>query len=72
MERESEKLACCLRDAGCGDEFVERFMNSSCASEKLGMLARRRAALLDALHADQRRLECLDYIIFSIRSDEKR
>ena len=58
-----------LRDAGCSDEFIVTFMHlweSGTPEEQLRLLSRQRRDLLDALHAEQRKLDCLDYLRYQL------
>ena len=58
-----------LRDAGCSDEFIVTFMRlweSGTSEEQLRLLSRQRRGLLDALHAEQRKLDCLDYLRYQL------
>jgi hypothetical protein len=62
-----------LRDAGCDDETIERYReiaadNGPCGPKLIRLLAPHRKALLDALHADQAKLDCLDYLLFKLRN----
>ena len=65
-----------LRDAGCDDGMIERYREIAaeapddrrCQTELVRLLASHRRALLDALHADQARLDCLDYLLFQLRN----
>ncbi len=54
-----------LRDAGCPDSFIEEFL-TACASgtpdAQRRLLDRQRQCILDKIHADQKRLECFDYL----------
>lgn len=59
-----------LRDAGCCDEFIRKFTElgrGGREAEQRRMLAKRRAELLDELHENQRRIDCLDYLIYMRR-----
>ena len=58
-----------LRDAGCPDEFIADFMRvweEGTPAEQLRLLSRQRCRLLDALHAEQKKLECLDYLRYQL------
>ena len=62
-----------LRDAGCDDGMIERCReiaagNGQCCPELIRLLTPHRRALLDALHADQAKLDCLDYLLFQLRN----
>ncbi len=58
-----------LRDAGCDQEFIDEIdkLPSTCA--KLCRLKAYRRELLDGIHAEQKKLECLDYLIYQLRND---
>ncbi len=60
-----------LTDGGCNEQTVERFLKFHLEGkrrEELRLLNLQRAALLDALHGEQSRIECLDYLIYSIKN----
>ena len=61
-----------LRDAGCDEAFIAEVdaLPSPCA--KLCRLKAYRRNLLDGIHAEQRKLECLDYLIYQLRRDVER
>ena len=62
-----------LRDAGCCDEFIREFTElgrGGKEAEQRRMLSKRRAELLDELHESQRRIDCLDYLIYKRRRGE--
>ncbi len=55
-----------LTDAGCDEDFIEKFMiltEERRTAEMLKMLAARRKTLLDGIHDDERRIYCLDYLV---------
>ena len=65
-----------LKDAGCSEADIQRFLKLGRAGrrqEQLRLLATHRASLLDQLHASQRRIDCLDYLVYqmSSRSDKQ-
>lgn len=58
-----------LRDAGCDARTVEKFMEllqAGKTAEELGLLGAHRSALLRRVHADEKRIDCLDYLIYQI------
>ena len=61
-----------LRDAGCDEAFIAEVdaLPSPCA--KLCRLKAYRRNLLDGIHTEQRKLECLDYLIYQLRRDVER
>ena len=61
-----------LRDAGCDEALIAELdaLPSSCA--RLCRLKTYRRDLLDGIHAEQRKLECLDYLIYQLRCEVQR
>ncbi len=58
-----------LRDAGCSDEFIASFLRvweAGTMEEQLRLLSRQRCRLLDCVHAEQRKLDCLDYLRYQL------
>lgn len=54
-----------LQDAGCPREFIERFldvMEHGTKAEQLSLLACQRCRLLRQIHAQQQKLDCLDFL----------
>lgn len=66
-----------LADAGCSKEMLERFealRRTGCTQEEayraqLRLLHRQRSALLRHLHDVQRKLSCLDDLVWQLRED---
>ena len=58
-----------LRDAGCDEALIAELdaLPSSCA--RLCRLKTYRRDLLDGIHAEQKKLECLDYLIYQLRCE---
>jgi len=55
-----------LIDAGCNEVFIEKFMaltEMHRTAEMLNMLAIHRKTLLKGIHADERKIYCLDYLV---------
>ena len=66
-----------LMDAGCDEGMIERYReiaadNGSCGPALIRLLAPHRKVLLDALHADQAKLDCLDYLLFKLRNAQEK
>lgn len=58
-----------LKDAGCGPEFAERFLALESAGqyqEQLKLLSTHRRHLLDCLHREETRIDCLDYLVYQL------
>ena len=62
-----------LRDSGCGEDtikaFVEDFRGEK-FSEGLKLLEAHRRILLDELHKEQKRIDCLDYLVYKIKKEK--
>ncbi len=63
-----------LSDAGCDPELIERFMalaEQGQAEEGLALLAKHRKHLLDCCHAEQKKLDCLDYLVYQMKKEAR-
>ena len=60
-----------LYDAGCSAQFAEAFAQLETDAQRLANLRAYRRQLLDGIHADQRKLESLDFLIYQIRTSKK-
>ncbi len=58
-----------LRDAGCDQAFIDEMDKLSSACAKLCRLKAYRRELLDGIHVEQKKLECLDYLIYQLRCE---
>jgi hypothetical protein len=61
-----------LLDAGCSErsaQAVERLYNSGAFSDALHQMRRLRCDLMDELHQSQRRVDCLDYLIWQTEKE---
>ena len=64
-----------LEDAGCGPEVTERFLaleRSGQYREQLRLLSGHRRKLLDRLHREERRIGCLDYLVYQLEKPPRR
>lgn len=71
-----ESLIQNLKDADCTPNMIElcmRYYKQDNASEQLWrVLSKQRYLLLDNVHDSQRKLDCLDYLIYQLKkSDDK-
>ncbi len=58
-----------LVDAGCNNEQIEQFMSlleQGREKEGLALLAKHRKHLLDCYHAEQKKIDCLDYLVYTM------
>ena len=63
-----------LLDAGCGEELIRRFCALAAAGRRrecLALLAGHRRHLLERCHAEQRRIDCLDYLVYQIEQESE-
>ena len=61
-----------LIDAGCDQETVQRCIDlaqGKRGAELRRILARHRRTLLDAVHAEQKKIDCLDYLVYRMNKD---
>ena len=61
-----------LIDAGCGQELIAEFMEDfrqENISGDLKLLAAHRRLLLDNLHREQKRIDCLDYLVYRMTKE---
>ena len=62
-----------LNDAGCDAEMIQKcitLQNEGKTREQLRLLGRQRRNLLHVIHENQKRIDCLDYLIHCIESNE--
>ena len=62
-----------LVDAGCDNELIKQFMDLLKSGRKdagLSLLAKHRRYLLDCYHADQKRIDCLDYLLYQMNRNQ--
>jgi len=63
-----------LADAGCGEELTRQFMalaEQGKTREALALLAGHRKTLLDCCHAEQKKIDCLDYLVYHMEKEAK-
>lgn len=64
-----------LIDAGCGQEVVKQCMElneEQKTAQLMQVLARHRRTLLDAVHAGQKQIDCLDYLVYQMEKAQSR
>ncbi len=64
----------CLADAGCTPEQIARFLALEQQQDRRAqyrLLARQKAALLEALHCQQYKIDCLDHMVYIMRRQDK-
>lgn len=61
-----------LKDSGCGEEIIKAFvedLRERKISEGLKILEAHRRVLLDELHKEQKRIDCLDYLVYKMKKE---
>ena len=62
-----------LIDAGCGPELVRQcaaLARQNETSELMRVLPRHRRSLLDTVHQNEKRIDCLDYLIYHLEKQK--
>lgn len=63
-----------LKDAGCDAQTVEQFFqlqNEGKIQQQLRLLLRRKNSLLRKVHENQAKIDCLDYLIYTMKPDNE-
>ena len=59
-----------LKDAGCDARTVERFVEleeEGKTREQLDLLDNHRRQLLERVHKEEKRIDCLDYLVYQMQ-----
>ena len=64
----AEQVHECLTDVGCDKSWIARF-DAGGPREQMRLLSEYRRLLLDRIHAEQKKLDCLDYLVWTVRSN---
>ena len=62
----------CMADAGCGKELIKQFaacQRSGRQKDQLRLLGDYRRLLLDKIHAEQKKLDLLDYLVWNMKTN---
>ena len=68
-QSESQRLLDNLKAAGCSAKMIAQFLqlgDIGAREAQLRLLAVQRRQLLALLHSEQRRIDCLDYLVFQL------
>lgn len=60
-----------LRDAGCDTDTIAKFLQyreTGETNQQLRLLAAHRAQVLEHIHQGEKRITCLDYLIYQIKN----
>lgn len=64
-----EKTIANLRDAGCCDALIGELSELPSTCARICRLKTYRRDLLERIHAEQRKLEALDYLIYTLQQE---
>ena len=66
-----DKILQNLKDANCTSDFIAKFFElTGKTQEQVKLLSTHRVWLLDELHVSQKRIDCLDYLIFTLNQSK--
>lgn len=71
MIEDKNKIIENLKDANCNDSLIKEFLQLK-TDGKLRLLSQHRKNLLEALHENQKQIDCLDYLIFNIENTKEK
>ena len=66
-----EQVHECLADAGCNKELIKQFeacQHSGHQKDQLRLLGDYRRLLLERIHAEQKKLDLLDYLVWTVKT----
>lgn len=72
--RSEEDLIQNLKDAGCDQATIQIFLadlHGGKQSKGIRLLEKHRRTLLDVLHLEQKRIDCLDYLLFTLQKQKR-
>ncbi|MDO4619473.1 MAG: hypothetical protein Q4B09_02525 [Lachnospiraceae bacterium] len=72
---EKDMLLQNLQDAGCDHDMIACCMQLAEQNSEVRMLPelqKFRGCLLEAMHQEQRKLECLDYLIYQLKKQNRK
>ena len=59
-----------LQDAGCESELIERYLRLR-SQHAFREQRKHRAALLEAIHGEQKKLDCLDDLLYLLEKEKR-
>lgn len=63
-----------LKDAGCDSISIMDFMKpgeEGWKSEQIRFLERHRKELIETVHTEQKKIDCLDYLIYQLKKEKE-
>ena len=71
-KRKEDAIIQNLKDAGCNSGTIAAFVDDlrkEKITEGLKILEQHRRTLLDSLHKEQKRIDCLDYLVYTLSKE---
>lgn len=68
---EAKRLLRNLRDAGCDEDTIKKYIcleKEDRRQEQYRLLSRQRALLLEQVHSEQHKIDCLDYLVYTMKN----
>ena len=72
MGMNKEKIFCCLKDIVCSSMSIEQFLmcyESKDVQGAIRILKKERCQLIEKLHQEQQKIDCLDYLLCQIKKE---
>ena len=66
-----EELIMNLKDAGCDEELITKCIKKYNNDDLKMLIQCHRCCLLDKLHEEQKKIDCLDYLIYTLKKQMK-
>lgn len=60
-----------LKDAGCDEDTIKKYVRlekEGRRQEQYRLLSRQRALLLEQVHSEQHKIDCLDYLVYTMKN----
>ncbi len=67
-----EQIEKCLKDSGCSKNTIQLVIgciNNKDNQRKSQLLKQHRCQLLEKIHADQKQIDCLDYLLYQFKKE---
>lgn len=62
-----------LRDAGCSQDTIENFLlyfDRNQKEKQLALLEKHRKQLLNVVHSEEKKIYCLDYLVYQLKKSK--
>lgn len=59
-----------LQDIGCDEKFINQVLQKNgVVEEQIHLLWKKRGQFLERIHLGQKRLDCIDYLIYELKKE---